>query len=115
MCILDQDTSLSKVNQRKNTTSCNYDLTAYEIRESKIIKNENEWYVFITIGQKSEPLDHKPTNILAIDLGCKNIAVTVNTANTRHLWKQVKTDKRLSFPDQAKVRTKECVLQNKSI
>jgi transposase len=64
-------------------TSCNYDLTAYEIRESKIIKNENEWYVFITIGQKSEPLEHKPTNILAIDLGCKNIAVTVNTANTR--------------------------------
>jgi putative transposase len=64
-------------------TSCNYDLTAYDIRESKIIKNENEWYVFITIRQKSEPLEHKPTNILAIDLGCKNIAVTVNTANTR--------------------------------
>jgi transposase len=58
-------------------TCCKYDLTEYSIRECK-----NEWYMFITIEKQDEaiiPAD----NVLAIDLGCKNIAVTVNTFNMK--------------------------------
>jgi putative transposase len=63
-------------------TSCKYDLSEYSIRESKMLKIENEWYIFITIEKQDEsiiPAD----NVLAVDLGCKNIAVTVNTVNTK--------------------------------
>jgi putative transposase len=69
-------------------TSCDYDLTAkeYLLRESKIVNKNKDWYVFITIEKETTALlqeQQQPTNVLAIDLGCKNIAVTVNTANTR--------------------------------
>src|SRR5205085_394256 len=68
-------------------TSCDYDLTAkeYLLRESKIVNKNKDWYVFITIEKETTALlqEQQPTNVLAIDLGCKNIAVTVNTANTR--------------------------------
>jgi putative transposase len=63
-------------------TSCKYDLTEYSIRESKILKIQNVWYIFITI-QKQEELIIPADNVLAVDLGCKNIAVTVNSVNTK--------------------------------
>ena len=63
-------------------TSCKYDLTEYSIRECKILKIQNEWYIFITIEKQDEPII-SPDNLLAVDLGCKNIAVTVNTVNTK--------------------------------
>jgi len=63
-------------------TSTRYDLSQYSIREGKIIKIENEWYIFITIEKQDEPIPFA-NNVLAIDLGCKNIAVTVNTTNTK--------------------------------
>ncbi len=69
-------------------TSCKYDLSSkeYSIRESKIVKIQNDWYIYVTI-EKQEHINLANTvvvdNVLAIDLGCKHIAVTVNTANTR--------------------------------
>ena len=63
-------------------TSCKYDLTQHSIRECKILKIRNEWYIFITIEKQDEPII-RADNILAVDLGCKNIAVTVNTVNTK--------------------------------
>jgi putative transposase len=63
-------------------TSCKYDLTEYSIRESKILKIRNEWYIFITIERQDEPII-PADNVLAVDLGCKNIAVTVNMVNTK--------------------------------
>jgi putative transposase len=73
-------------------TSCKYDLGSkeYSIRESKIVKiQKNYWYIYVTIEKKQEQqtnflIDNTIVdNVLAIDLGCKHIAVTVNTANTR--------------------------------
>jgi transposase len=58
-------------------TSCKYDLTEYSIRESR-----NEWYIFITV-EKQDGAIIPPDNVLAVDLGCKKIAVTVNTINTK--------------------------------
>jgi putative transposase len=37
---------------------------------------------FITIEKQDEPII-RADNVLAVDLGCKNITVTVNTANTK--------------------------------
>lgn len=54
----------------------------YSIRECKIIRIQNEWYIFITIEKQDEPIT-TANNVLSVDLGCKNIAVTVNTANTK--------------------------------
>ncbi len=64
-------------------TSCKYDLSSneYSIRESKMVKIQNTWYVYITI--EKPPQTSIGSNVLAIDLGCKHIAVTVNTANTK--------------------------------
>jgi transposase len=68
-------------------TPCKYDLSSkeYSIRESKIVKIQNDWYIYVTI-EKQEHINLDNTlvdNVLAIDLGCKHIAVTVNMANTR--------------------------------
>jgi putative transposase len=63
-------------------TSCKYDLTQHSIRESKILKIQNVWYIFITIEKQDEPII-RADNVLAVDLGCKNVAVTVNTVNTK--------------------------------
>jgi transposase len=49
---------------------------------SKILKIQNEWYIFITIEKQDEPII-RADNVLSVDLGCKNIAVTVNTVNTK--------------------------------
>jgi transposase len=40
------------------------------------------WYIFITIEKQDEPII-RADNVLAVDLGCKNMAVTVNTVNTK--------------------------------
>jgi transposase len=69
--------------------SCKYDLSnkEYSIRESKIVKIQNDWYIYATIEKQEQQtnflIDNTiADNVLAIDLGCKHIAVTVNTANT---------------------------------
>lgn len=63
-------------------TDCRHDLMEYSLRESKVVRSYGEWYIFITID-KETPHTQPPINVLAIDLGVHNIAVTVNTANTR--------------------------------
>jgi transposase len=72
-------------------TSCKYDLTEYSIRESKILRIRNEWYICITIEKQDEPII-RADNILAVDLGCKNIAATVNTVNTKPNFSHVDLD-----------------------
>jgi putative transposase len=63
-------------------TDCRHDLTEYDLREAKVIQQAGEWYIFLTIQKETEK--PKPaTNVLAIDLGVRHIAVTTNTANTR--------------------------------
>ena len=63
-------------------TGCGYDLTKYDLREAKVIQQAGQWYIFLCIEKESE--EPKPaSNILAIDLGVRHIAVTTNTANTR--------------------------------
>jgi putative transposase len=57
-------------------------LTKYSIRGSKVLKIRNEWYIFITIEKQDEPI-LPSDNVLAVDLGCKNIAVTVSTVDTK--------------------------------
>ncbi|MEW5840835.1 MAG: transposase [Thermoproteota archaeon] len=63
-------------------TDCRYDLTKYSLRESKVVRQYDEWYIYITI-EKEKSESQPPTNVLAIDLGVRHIAVTTNTANTR--------------------------------
>jgi IS605 OrfB family transposase len=65
-------------------TSCKYDLSSneYSIKECKIVRIEDSWYIYITIEEGRQPIAVSD-NVLAIDLGCRNIAVTVNTRNTR--------------------------------
>jgi putative transposase len=54
-----------------------------------VIKREEKWYIYITIEKKNDQDKEEEEqqlsiqNILAIDLGVRHIAVTVNTANTR--------------------------------
>jgi IS605 OrfB family transposase len=63
-------------------TDCRHELTEYDLRESKVVQQSTEWYIFITIQRRAE--EPKPAlNILAVDLGVRHIAVTTNTANTR--------------------------------
>jgi IS605 OrfB family transposase len=59
-----------------------HDLTQYQLREAKVIRQRDDWYVFLCI-EKESPSPKQPTSILAIDLGVRHIAVTTNTANTR--------------------------------
>jgi putative transposase len=48
------------------------------------VKIQNDWYIYVTIEKQEHiNLANIVDNVLAIDLGCKHIAVTVNTANTR--------------------------------
>ena len=65
-------------------TLCKYDLgsSTYSIKECKVVKLDGCWYIYITVENQVQIKD-STNNVLAIDLGCKNIAVTVNTANTR--------------------------------
>jgi transposase len=46
-------------------------------REAKIIRKSNEWFVFITV--EKEVCEKSPKSILAIDMGIRWIATTVNS------------------------------------
>jgi len=50
-------------------------------REAKIIKKGDEWFVYITVEKKVE--ERNPKSILAVDLGIRWIATTVNSNNPR--------------------------------
>lgn len=63
-------------------TDLRHDLNQYDLREAKVLQQAGEWYIFLCIEKETEQA--KPaTNVLAIDLGVRHIAVTTNTANTR--------------------------------
>jgi transposase len=66
-------------------TSCKYDLSSkeYSIRESKIVKIQNDWYIYVTIEKQEQVNNTVVDNVFAMDLSCKHIAVTVNRANTK--------------------------------
>jgi len=51
------------------------------IKESKIIKKGEEWYVYITIEKEVQA--RKTDSILAIDMGIRNIATTVNSHSSK--------------------------------
>jgi len=87
-------------------------LTQYELREAKVVQQEGEWFVYLCIEKKKETEEPKAaSNILAIDLGVRHIAVTTNTANTRpnfygqklrqirgfHFWLRRKIGKKKAF------------------
>jgi transposase len=57
-------------------------------KEAKIIKKNDEWFVYITVEKEVEERD--PKSVLAVDLGIRWIATTVNTNNTkpRILWER---------------------------
>lgn len=59
-----------------------HDLTQYNLSESKVMQQNGKWYIYLTI-EKETPELSTTTNVLAIDLGVRHIAVTVNTANTK--------------------------------
>lgn len=46
-------------------------------REAKIIRKGGEWFVYITVEKEVE--ERNPKSILAIDLGIRWIATTVNS------------------------------------
>ncbi len=75
------------IHLRIQTTDCRHDLTEYNLREAKVIQQAGNWYIFLCIEKEEDEIQQQPskpaTNVLAIDLGVHNIAVTVNTANTR--------------------------------
>ena len=64
-------------------TDGRHDLTEYDLREAKVIQQAGEWYIFLCIEKEIEqPQQPQPaSNVLAIDLGVRHIAVTTNTAN----------------------------------
>jgi len=51
------------------------------MKEAKIIKEGEEWYVYVTI--EKEVQERKTDSILAVDMGIRNIATTVNLHNPR--------------------------------
>jgi transposase len=80
------------------------------LREAKVVQREGEWYIYLCIEKENE--EPKPaSNVLAIDLGVRHIAVTTNTANTRpnfygrklreirgfHFWLRRKLGQRKAF------------------
>jgi putative transposase len=50
-------------------------------KEAKIIRKGNEWFVYITVEKEVKERD--PKSILAIDIGIRWIAVTVNSNNPK--------------------------------
>ncbi len=63
-------------------TDGRHDLTEYDLREAKVIQKAGEWFIFLCIEKEIEQ-PQPASNVLAIDLGVRHIAVTTNTANTR--------------------------------
>jgi len=54
-------------------------------REAKIIRKSNEWLAHITVEKKVE--ERNPKSALAVNLGIRRIATTVNTNNPKVLLK----------------------------
>jgi len=50
-------------------------------REAKIIRKGDEWFVYITVEKEVE--ERNPKSVLAIDLGIRWIATTVNSTNPK--------------------------------
>ncbi|MEM3469460.1 MAG: hypothetical protein QXZ36_01780 [Thermoproteota archaeon] len=48
-------------------------------KEAKVIRNGNEWFVHICVEKKVE--ERTPKNILAVDMGIRWIATTVNSSD----------------------------------
>lgn len=63
-------------------TDGRHDLTEFDLRESKVIRQSGRWHIFLCVEKNIEQ-PKPPTNVLAIDLGVRHIAVTANTANPR--------------------------------
>ncbi len=79
-----------------------------EVREGKLVKRNNHFYLYFTIHKEVE--ETKPSNVLAIDLGVKNVATTVNSANKHTpelLWQTIKDGKGTPFPPAKKARKEE--------
>jgi len=52
-----------------------------KIREAKITRRGEDWYVYITIQKDVE--ERQKNSVLAVDMGIRNIATTVNSSNPR--------------------------------
>jgi putative transposase len=50
-------------------------------REAKIIKRNSEWFVYITVEKEVE--ERNPKSVLAIDMGVRWIATTINSNNPK--------------------------------
>jgi IS605 OrfB family transposase len=50
-------------------------------REAKIMRREGEWFVYITVEKEVE--ERNPKSVLAVDLGIRWIATTVNSNNPK--------------------------------
>ena len=50
-------------------------------REAKIIRRDGEWFVYITVEKEVE--EKNPRSVLAVDLGIRWIATTVNSSDPR--------------------------------
>jgi putative transposase len=50
-------------------------------REAKIVRRKGEWFVYITVEKEVE--ERNPRSVLAVDLGIKWIATTVNSNNPK--------------------------------
>jgi putative transposase len=50
-------------------------------REAKIVKRNGEWFVYITVEKEVE--ERNPKSVLAVDLGIRWVAVTVNSNNPK--------------------------------
>jgi transposase len=50
-------------------------------REAKIVRRKGEWFVYITV--EKEVQERNPKSVLAVDLGIRWIATTVNSNNPK--------------------------------
>jgi putative transposase len=64
-------------------TDGRHELAKYDLREAKVIRQSDKWYVFLCIEKEINPPPIPISNILAIDLGVRHVAVTTSTANIR--------------------------------
>lgn len=106
-------------------TDCRHELTEYDLREAKVIRQGGNWYVLMCIEKESPPTQ-EPTNVLAIDLGVRNLAVTTNSANTRpnfygqklrqirgfHFWLRRKLGQKKAFYKIRQLKSREFLQVN---
>jgi putative transposase len=52
-----------------------------KVREAKIIRRGEDWYIYITIQKDVE--ERQINSVLAVDMGIRNIATTVNSSNPK--------------------------------